>query len=51
MKKYLIFQFFLLSSVFFGSTLFAQKINEFPKKTDALPRKAEMFVDILPLHE
>jgi len=43
MKKYLIFQFILLSLVFFGSSLLAQMVNEFPKKTDPLHKKVEMF--------
>jgi hypothetical protein len=43
MQKYWIFQLSLFSFIFISIPLFAQKVNEFPKKTDPLHKKVEMF--------
>ena len=43
MRKYLIFQLTLFSLILLYSALFAQKVNEFPKKTDPLHVKVDMF--------
>lgn len=42
-RKYLMFQLTLIAFMFYGSSLFAQKVNEFPKKTDPLHVKVDKF--------
>jgi len=43
MQKSLIFYLCFFSLILFSKTLFAQKVNKFPKKTDLLHVKVDMF--------
>lgn len=42
MQKSLIFYLCFFSLILFSKTLFAQKVNKFPKKTDLLHAKVDM---------